>query len=212
MVKSKDTYDVFVSYSQADKDLAREIAVQCKENRLQAFVAGDMPQGESLGDRLWDALSESRAFVIILSDVGPTPHMGVELGAAQAWHKPVFGVVRDPRTKIPSSSMPGIHLYPAERIDDIIRAVKESGDDFTEPDYVTLAEIYRAINVSVDQLALAPRELEKLARKFNDSTGKLATGERLLSELLRMRKMGKLKSTGRTEIETRDRLSGKNVH
>jgi hypothetical protein len=55
-----------------------------------------------------------------------------------------------------------------------------------------LASIYSETKVSVDQLALDPRHLQTIVKRFVRATGKIVTGERLLSELLRMRKQGKL--------------------
>ena len=128
--------------------------------------------------------------------------MAIELGAARAWNKPIFGVVTDPTlTELPPG-LSGIHLYPSGRIEDAIRAIKVSGKELSEDDRSLLAKLYTAVGVSVDQLALDPRHLEELVKRFSAGTGKAVPGERLLSELLRMRKQGKLmkgRSTNRSK-------------
>jgi hypothetical protein len=71
----------------------------------------------------------------------------------------------------------------------------------TDEDRSYLTELYADMGVSVDQLILNPRQLGELVKKYNRSRGKDLAGERLLSELLRMRKQGKLvknRSSGRS--------------
>ena len=65
----------------------------------------------------------------------------------------------------------------------------------------SLVKLFTEVGVSVDQLALEPRHLQKLTKGFRTQTGHHVSGERLLSELLRMRKQGKLtkgQPTGRS--------------
>lgn len=192
MADVSKTYDVFISHSTDDARVARDIANVCRAHDLAAFTGAELLPGANLSDALWEALAESRALLAILSHSGPTPSMTIELGAARAWNKPIFGIVTDPTlTELPLG-LSGIHLYPSGRIEDAIRAIKVSGKELSEDDRSLLAKLYTAIGVSVDQLALDPRHLEELVKRFGASTGKAVPGERLLSELLRMRKQGKL--------------------
>ena len=85
-----------------------------------------------------------------------------------------------------------INLYTVGRIQDIIRAIEFSNQELSDDDRSFLMKLYGESRLSVDQLALEPRALGKLVKKFNDRRGKTVSGERLLSELLRMRKQGKL--------------------
>lgn len=118
--------------------------------------------------------------------------MAIELGAARAWNKPIFGILTDPTFTDLPSGLSGIHLYTTGRIEDAIRAIESSGKELSENDRSRLAQLYGEIGVSVDRLALDPRHLEELVKRFSACTGKSVSGERLLSELLRMRKQGKL--------------------
>jgi hypothetical protein len=192
MVRNSTTYDVFISHSIGDRDLAREIASVCIANGLQPFTNAEVPAGMRVSDVLWEALSESKAVIAILSRSKLSPSMAIELGGAQAWNKPIFGVLTDPTLKPELASLGDIHLYASTRIDDVIKAIKASGEDFSEKERNTLASIYSDTNVSVDQLALDPRHLQTIVKRFVRATGKIVTGERLLSELLRMRKQGRL--------------------
>jgi TIR domain/Nucleoside 2-deoxyribosyltransferase len=186
------TCDVFVSHTAGDRELAREIASACRASGLQPFTGAEIGPGENIADAVWEALSESKAVIAILSRSGLTPSMAVELGGARAWNKPIFGVLTDPTVKPEFVSLGDLHLYTSARIDDVIRAIQSGGAEFSEGDREVLADIYSDTKVSVDQLALDPRHLEGLVKRFGRATGKVVTGERLLSELLRMRKQRKL--------------------
>jgi hypothetical protein len=190
------TYDVFISHSAADAMLATEIAKACRTSGLDTVTDAELSADEgSLWDTLWDALAESRGVLIILSSSGTTTGMAIELGAARAWNKPIFGIVADPSNSRLPPGLSGISLYPAARIDDVIKAIKLSGQELSDHDRSKLAKLYSEIGMPVDQLTLDPKHRDHLVKRFHSQTGKLVQGERLLSELLRMRKQGKLLKT-----------------
>lgn len=194
MASSARIFDVFISHSAADVQLAEEISNLCMVNGLTAFRATESVarRGEDWVDVLWEALSESRAVIAILPPFGPTPSMAVEIGAARAWNKPLFGVLTDPTQKPKPISLEGMHFYTASRIEDVITAIKLSREAFSDDDRAVLANLYANSHVNVDQLALDPINLQRLVKRFARSTGKIVSGEQLLSELLRLRKQGKL--------------------
>jgi hypothetical protein len=192
MTRLNKTYDVFISHSASDAALAAELAKTCRASGLEAVTDRELLSDAEASDALWEALAESRALLAVLAPSGPTPSMGIEIGAARAWNKPIFGVVTDPSaTRLPTS-LSGIPLYPAGRVEEVIEAIRRSGQQLSDEDRSTLAKIFSGIGVSVDQLALAPKHLQELVRRFHAVTGKDVPGERLLSELLRMRKQGRL--------------------
>jgi len=198
---SQKTYDVFISHSLGDTPVARRIAKACAESSLEAFVYGDVQPGESFTNAIWEALAESRALLTVISSSGPTSSMSIEIGAAKAWSKPIFAITAEPSTRLPIA-LSGIQLYSIDRIDDVISAIKVSGQQLTDGDRRLLAELYSESESSVDQLALEPRGLNKIVKGFQDASGKQIGGEQLLSELLRMRKQGGLRRT-RTPARSR---------
>lgn len=192
MVDRNRTVDVFISHSSADAALASALADTCRANGLDALTHALLPPGAEAGDALWDALAESRALLVFLSPAGLSPSMAIEVGAARAWNKPIFGLVTDPSlTQLPAG-LTGVPLYPTARIEDVIQAIKVTGQELSDEDRSMLAAIYTDLGVSVDELALVPGELGKLVQRFTARAGKMVAGERLLSELLRMRKQGRL--------------------
>jgi len=184
------TYDVFITHSPADANLAAKIADDCRAGGLEAVTHDELDVGENLDDALWEALAESRGMLALIPATGPTPMMNFEFGAARAWNKPIFGVLPDASRSRPN--VRGIEFFPSNRIGDAIRAIKQLGDDFSDGDRSRLADVYTAIGVSADKLALDPIHLEELVKGYRAGKGKAVSGERLLSELLRMRKQGKL--------------------
>jgi len=192
MANRSKTYDVFISHSASDAPLAAELANACRASGLEAITERELSPGREASDALWEALAESRAFLAVLSPSGPTPSMGIEIGAARAWNKPIFVVITDLSFTHLPAALSGISVYPPARIGDVIEAVKLSGMQLTDEDRALLAEVFRGIGVSVDELALDPKHLQELVKRFNTRAHKNVPGERLLSELLRMRKQGAL--------------------
>jgi hypothetical protein len=196
--------DVLVSHAAGDARLAKNVADALRANGLEAVTDAELlDKGTEASDALWEALSESRALVTILPPTGPTPSMTLELGAARAWNKPVFGVVTDPSTAHVPPWLRGVHVYTSGQIDDIIRAIKQSGQELSEDDRSLLADLYRAVGIPVDQFALDPTELDRFVQRFRAAAGRTVSGERLLSELLRMRKQGKLSRIPASRSRTR---------
>jgi len=171
---------------------AQELSKAFQANHLEAFVTGDLSTGARLGDSLWEALAESRALIVVVPTSGPTPNMGIEIGAAAAWNKPTFGIISDPSVSNLPLTVPEMPLYTLGRIDEVIQKVKESGQQLSDADLQSLSRLYAEMGESVDRFALEPALLSDLTRHFRKDTGKTVPGERLLSELLRLRKQGHL--------------------
>jgi hypothetical protein len=172
--------------------LAGEIAAACRARGLEAITDADLPPGGNVTDALWEALAESAALVALLPPSGPTTLMSIEIGAARAWNKPIFAITTEPSSVRLPPVLAGTPLYTAGRIDDVIHEITRSRQPLTDEDRNALAKVYAEVGVPVDQFALDPKHLEELVRRFRKATGKAFSGERLLSELLRMRKQGKL--------------------
>lgn len=196
MTELGKSYNVFISYAPRDEAVALEVATICRQSGLESFTDNELAPGADWSDAIWEALAESRALLAIVSPSGPTPRMGIEIGAARAWHKPIYAVVTDPSATLLDPALAGIPLYTAGRLDDVIRLIRASASQLSEEDRLVLGQLYSEMDISVDQLTLDPRQLGDLVKKFTKRTGKAVDGERLLSELLRLRKQGKLDCNG----------------
>ena len=174
MAHAGKTYDVFIAHSTKDTALAMEVADACRASGLEAVTNTELLPVVGSSDALWDALAESRALLTILSPTGPTPSMGIEIGAARAWNKPIYALVTDPSfTQLPVA-LSGIHLYTTGRLQDVIQQIRSNVQQLTDEDRDSLMRIHAETGISVDQLALQPAKLQDLARRFEQCTVKLS--------------------------------------
>jgi TIR domain-containing protein len=202
MAELGKTYNVFISHAAKDSAIVHEIASILRASGLDSFTDNELAPGADRSDAIWEAVAESRAVVAIVSPSGLTPRMGIEIGAARAWHKPIYAVVTEPSATSLDPALTGIPLYTSGRLEDVIKLIRVSTQQMSEEDRLALSELYSETDVSVDQLTLDPRQLTTLVKKFAKRTGKAVDGERLLSELLRLRKQGRLVRKGSSDRKT----------
>jgi len=187
------TYDVFVSHSSRDRAFAADVADRLVAEGLQPFYDASVPIGEDVSKAIWDAIAECRAFIVIVSPDSTPDAMGmVELGAAIAWHKPIFVLLDGPASLRLPEALQQFQAYPRNRVDEVLAHIRQTFEPITDEDRELLAEIYSDIDVPADRLSQSPRELQELVNRFNAGTKKQLSGSRILSELLRMRKQAKL--------------------
>ncbi len=187
------TYDVFISHATSDSHLATEIADSLESVGLETFHAGTVQPGTDVAEEIWQALAESRALIAIISPDTPTHAMGmVEIGAAAAWNKPVFVLINGPSSMKLPAALSQYLVYPLGRLEEVIQAIRTGFDPLTDNERRVLANEYRDLGTPADQLSQSPKALRELTANFNRRTNKQFSGERLLSELLRMRKKSQL--------------------
>jgi hypothetical protein len=193
MATATPTYDVFLSHSSRDREFAVDIAERLKADGLQPFYDASVPLGKEVSKAIWEALAECHAFIVIVSPDSTPDAMGmVELGAATAWHKPIFVILNGPASSRLPAALQTYQAFPRNRLDEALNQIRRNLEPFTDEDREKLAKIYSELNVSADRYGQSPRELQDLVKKFNARNKKQVSGTRLLSELLRMRKQSKL--------------------
>ena len=193
MATATKTYDVFISHAASDRHLVAEIAGTLESVGLEAFHGGTVERGADVADAIWQALAECRAVIAIISPNASPQAMGmVEIGAAAAWNKPVFLIINGPSsTKLPAA-LSNYPVYPVGRLGEVIQQICAGFEPLTDHDRRILADTYRDARTAVDQLSQSPKALRELTAQFNRNAGKQFSGERLLSELFRLRKRGQL--------------------
>ncbi len=193
MATATPTYDVFLSHSSRDREFAVDIAERLKADGLQPFYDASVPLGKEVSKAIWEALAECHAFIVIVSPDSTPDAMGmVELGAATAWHKPIFVILNGPASSRLPAALQTYQAFPRNRLDEALNQIRRNLEPFTDEDREKLAKIYSELNVSADRYGQSPQELQDLVKKFNARNKKQVSGTRLLSELLRMRKQSKL--------------------
>jgi hypothetical protein len=187
------TYDVFISHAAADSGVAREVAESLESAGLQTFHAGTLKGGADISEAIWEALAESRAVIAIVSPDVSAPARGmVEIGAAAAWNKPVFLLIHGPSSAKLPPPLSAYPVYPLSRLEEVIDAIRAAFEPLDEGERELLGQIYQNLGVPADQLSQSPKALRNLTTRFNKRTHKQLSGERLLSEILRLRKKGRL--------------------
>jgi hypothetical protein len=202
--ETKRTWDVFISHSLSDAWAAKRIAEVCVVNGLAVFQDSELLAGDDWEEVVWEAVAESPVMVVVLSPAGLESNVAIEVGAARAWNKSILAVVTDPATVRIASELGDVPSFTLGRLQDLIDAIRESIQLLTDEDRESLASVYGEVGVTVDQLAFDPVARANLVKRFNKRRGKNLPGERLLSELLRLRKKGVLpKVSSRTVSSAR---------
>jgi hypothetical protein len=190
---NKKPCDVFISHAASDNEIARDIARNLESAGLETFYTGLLEPGADISEAIWEALAESRALIMIVSPNLTRHAIGmIELGAASAWNKPIFLLLNGPSSTRLAAPLDAYTAYPLSRLDEVIRAIHSGFDPLSDDDRGALANIYRRLSIPADQLSMSPKVLRALTTQFNRITHKQLSGERLLSEILRMRKKGEL--------------------
>lgn len=195
MSNPTQSFDVFLSYAITDSHVANEVAKAFEAANLSTFGLRDIATGQDISKILWEAMAESRALVMIVSPNNNLSHaMGlVEIGAASAWNKPIYILVNGPSTVNLSLPIQTCQTFPLSRLDELIREVKRGMARLTEEELAVLVDVHLGLNIPVDQYFHTHKLLQALTEQFYHRTQKQISGERLLSELLRLRKLGKLR-------------------
>lgn len=193
MTTQTQTYDVFLSYSFTEGSTANLVERALTEAGLDVFTPSKVQATEDLEDALWRALAECAAVVAVLApDRAPGSSTSVELGAAIAWHKPICIVHAEAASVRLPKYLSDFATYPISRIDDVVQSVMRTLRPLSKEDRAALCDIYMELGIPADNLLREPDAVEALARAFHSRRRKRTSGERLVQELIRLRKGGHL--------------------
>jgi hypothetical protein len=194
-VVSEALYDIFLSHSPgADDDTVSMIRSAFAATGLKVFDSSQLDPGANFQDEIWNALAVSIAVVVVASpSTMNSAWTAVEIGAAQAWHKPVFVLQSAPTSVSVPPYLGRFQLLPVSRIEDVIQAIKNRSAPILSPaELDLLRDIYVEMNLPTDQLLGSPSQLTVVAQRFNKRNHSDVSGETLAHELIKMRKRGGL--------------------
>jgi hypothetical protein len=200
MPEPEITYDVFISHAAADRAAADKLAQAFRNASISPFHHLIVEPSDDISDVLWEALAESTAVVAIISPNAISENLAVEVGAAKAWNKPVYLYLNGPASTPIPPVFASFEVFSQNRVDDLISAISNARLPLSSEDLDSLIELYAHNSYSVDKLATSPRALDKLTREFNKRRRSHLSGESLLRELIRLRKLGKLPRTQRAPV------------
>jgi hypothetical protein len=192
MGKSKPTCDVFISHNSQDKQFAVEIAEVLRSYDLQVFIDSEIPVGSKIDDAIWDAMAESQALVAVVSAAEPSAWLAIEMGAAKAWNKPMYGIVSEPSLVRVPSAFHDLLLFPRSRIEDVALEIKRSSEPLTKAEIDVLIESFLLKATPVDQLFFQPQSVSEIIEEIQSQTGRRIPSEQVLRTLIRLRKQGQL--------------------
>ena len=188
------SYDVFLSFAQADRGEANVVKRAFEDRGLSVFSTSEFPPGEVLVDLIHSAIVDARVFVAILSRVSvDSPWVTIELGSALGWGMPIYLLLKEGIE--PSALQAPFARHPAFPLSDLDVAIDEIArgiDRLDDRQVKRLGELYADTGVPVAKLVDDPDEMDKLARRFNRAVGAKLSPERVLQEVIRLRKRGAL--------------------
>jgi hypothetical protein len=198
MTNPVESYDVFLSSAAADRGVAMVVRRAIEDRGLSVFSAENLKVGAPSEDVIRSAMADARVFVAVLSRLSVnSPSIAIELGAAMAWGKAIYLLLEG----IGPAELPNPLLryrsISVSKLADAIKEIERSIEPVTVEQAGVLSELYAAVGVSTEQLANRPSALDQLTHRFNERLGSSFSPERVLQELIRLRKRGGLPKLNR---------------
>lgn len=199
MSTKNHSIDVFLCGSLFDAPSVAAVRQALERSGLGVYSTDAIRPGARLTDDVRQAIAEAGAFVLVVNpEYGILPNMAVELGAAMAWRKRIIVLTTAAEPMTLPSYLSDIAVYPIGRVDDVVAAISRGRQPLSDADRALLAKLYAKMRVPTDRFVREPAVTDDLAHRFNKRVGREVTGERLVQELIRMRKAGDLPKLPRT--------------
>lgn len=185
--------DVFVSHGQHDTGLAELLNRALKEQGLSTWLVSTLEPSDQFESAIRNAMAECHAVVILLTPVMLNSQwLAVEVGAAIAWNKPIYVLYDGVALEQIPAYLSQFHVLPVSQISEVVRKISESRQPLSDQDRASLLRAYQETGLSADQILLQPRAVSDLSSRYRKLARTAIPGERLVKELLRMRKQGEL--------------------
>jgi hypothetical protein len=190
------SFDVFLAHDPLDNALARAVIDRLGGERLSVFslYLTEPTPLEPLAASVRRELRDSFSFVVLLTPTFlKSDYLPFQLGAAAAAGSPVFvlasGVVRD--------SLPEyLRQHPFgdlwNGLPAIAEQIRRQSRPLGEAEYASLVAAYRHVGLPVDQLLTDPTARDAVVDRFREENGRRIPQGKLVRELMRLRKSGKL--------------------
>ncbi len=192
MPRIKKTYDIFLSYSSDLQSQAEIAAKKFADAGLAVFDLSELGPAHNVVEETWQALAESWALVVIVKPGATPPSVAVEIGAASAWQKPIYILLEgDGEYHLPAY-FSKYETFMSSEIATVVDLVLKGKKPLSDEDRQALAEAYTGLRIPTERLFREPTSIERLKNVLWRESGIRISGERIMQELIRMRKRGKL--------------------
>lgn len=192
------TYDVFLSYNQRDRGAADLVRQALLHVGLEAYTADSVEIGPEIIPELRRALAECDVVLFLLTSSSiASQNIPYETGMALAWNKPIYVLFDGLEPGEIPDYLQEFQVRRLSEMDNVVQEIAASRRPLSELERENLIDLYSELAVPTDHLLRKPMLLKKFADEFRDRTEKAIPGERLVQELLRLRKQGQLPRVGR---------------
>lgn len=192
MAKLSKTYDVFLSYSSDLRGEAKVVSKKFAEAGVAVFDTLDIGPAYNIAEEMWQALAESWALVVLIKPGNIPPSVAVEIGAASAWQKPIYIVTTAEGEYQLPTYISQYEIVKSSEISNLIELISKGRKPLTDKDRDVLKEAYFKLQIPTDQLLREPRHIRKLQQMLRSEYSLTISNERIMQELLRLRKSGRL--------------------
>jgi len=199
MAKIKKTYDIFLSYSLDLQNQAEVVAKKFADAGLTAFDLSELEPAHNVVEETWQALAESWALVVIVKPSTMPPSVAVEIGAASAWQKPVYILIETEGEYHLPVYFSKYETFKFSEIGTVVELILKDLKPLSDEDRQALAKAYVDLCIPTDRLLREPSSIERLKNVLWKELGIRISGERIMQELLRLRKRGRLPKILRKE-------------
>lgn len=192
MSKISKTFDIFLSYSHDLTSQSKVIAKKFANNDFIVFDSSEIKPNQNLTAETWKALAESWAIVVLIKPGIMPPSVAVEIGAATAWHKPIYIItVEKDKNQLPLYLL-NYRIFEISEIEEVIKRILKSLKPLNNSEREALVEAYQQLGLPTDQLLRHPPSIDLLYQMLSNKLHIELSNERIMQELLRLRKRGKL--------------------
>lgn len=192
-VATETTYDVFLSYNQRDRGAAELVRQALSQVGLEAYTADTIEIGPEVVPELRRALAECGAVLFLLTGSSiRSQNVPYETGMALAWNKPIYILFDGLELSEIPDYLKEFEVRRLSEMDDVAKEIAEAREPLSEELRDELITVYRKHGIPTDQLLRKPMQLKDLADRFQEKSGTAVPGERLVQELIRLRKQGQL--------------------
>jgi nucleoside 2-deoxyribosyltransferase len=182
--------DIFLSYIAADSEIAAEVEVRLEQEGISVFnPLTDIEPAEDFYERVREELGACEAVVAIVSI--PSAAQRVELGGAWAWKKPVYVITIGHTSGELGGYEKKFETFSLNQLENLASRIKANARPMTDDQRIILADVFQRMETPVDSLPTDPEALAKLERQFEKRAKTRISQERLLRELLVLRKSGR---------------------
>lgn len=152
---------------------------------------------QDVGAELWTAVAKSDAMVFVLDDSDLTSEGYVELGAAWARDIPTLAVAVVAQPRVPVMLAKQQYFHEAS-LAELVREIHRSTEPMSPAEIAVMSDLYRRNGIPVDRLMAEPGLASKFVKELTKATGRTVLEQRVLTQLLRLRKSGNLPRVGVT--------------